>query len=543
MPSASVPAVHSESVTRAIEQNKGAALPLELVADTDIPVAPGEIIGGRYVVDGMLAAGGMGVVYTATHTELEQRVAIKFLRDSYSRSESLVQRFLNEARAAATLKNEHVVRVIDVGQLEGGRPYLVMEHLEGTDLEALLMREGPFDPDRAVRYVLEVCEALEEAHACGIIHRDIKPENLFVATAGSGRQQLKVVDFGLAKRIDAAPLVVTGPQDSMGSPCYMSPEQITTPHEVDTRTDIWSVGCVLYRLLTLTMPFDGSTILEVYARVLNAQPKPLGLVRPDLDRGIEAIVARCLEKDPKRRYQTIAELSAALTAYQGARSSGLVVSEASIPAAQPASEPPPAPERQGGGGLGLFAVAAVVLIASFCGAWSVRDGAARNQARAVVRGWVEWAMPRTSGGLETVLENADTVLAPVQLPEDLAVPKLGDRYVPLTLPSRGITTRHALTTKHGEASLLAEREHEAAFAGAPASLAPPDDTDEDEDATQKEAEYRRFLQTQRNIASQVDQIQNVAPAEPPRAALPAAPTTPPPVPRPAKPSIDDLKPP
>src|SRR5579871_6643835 len=149
--------IHTESIMRAIEQRRTGAPTLELVSEPDVPVAPGDVVGGRYVVDGMLAAGGMGVVCLATHMELHQRVAIKFLRENYAKNESLVQRFLNEARAAAVLKSENVVRVIDVGQLEGGRPYLVMEHLEGEDLEELAMREGPFDVDRAVHYTLEVC--------------------------------------------------------------------------------------------------------------------------------------------------------------------------------------------------------------------------------------------------------------------------------------------------------------------------------------------------------------------------------------------------
>ncbi|HEX4337795.1 MAG TPA: serine/threonine-protein kinase [Polyangiaceae bacterium] len=539
MTTESAPGRHSESVTRAIEQRREPkGPPLELVGESDIPVAVGGSVGGRYVVDGMLAAGGMGVVCVGTHTELQQKVAIKFLRESYARSDSLVQRFLNEARAAAVLKSENVVRVMDVGQMEDGRPFLVMEHLEGEDLEALLVKEGPLAVDRAVRYALEVCNALEEAHSAGIIHRDIKPENLFLATSGSGRQQIKVVDFGLAKRIDAAPLIVTGPQDSMGSPCYMSPEQITTPHEIDARTDIWSLGCVLYRMLTMTMPFDGSTVLEVYARVLNAQPRPLRTVRPDLDRGIETIVHRCLEKDPKRRYQTIAELAAALGAYQAARTSGVAASQSVVPVVREpvVDEPPPfIPRRRGPG---LFTIAAVVLIASFCGAWSVRDSQGRTEARAMLRGWVEWAMPRTSGGFETALEKADLALTPMPIPEDEAIPNLGDRYAPLLIASKGIVARHPFVDKHGQVTIVAEREHElTAVPDNGTGVAPSADSgdDDSEDPVEKQKQYVQFLETQRSIAKQVDQAQNATESAPVQHAPAPVP------PRPARPSVDDLK--
>jgi len=561
MPSERAPRVHSESVTRAIELRRDRTSPstLELVPEPDVPVAPGDVVGGRYVVDGMLAAGGMGVVCLATHSELGQRVAIKFLRETYARSDSLVQRFLNEARAAATLKSENVVRVIDVGQLDGGRPYLVMEHLEGTDLEALLVREGPFDVDRAVQYTLEVANALAEAHACGIVHRDIKPENLFLATAGSGRQTVKVVDFGLAKRIDATPLVVTGPHDSMGSPCYMSPEQITTPHQVDERTDIWSIGVVLYRLLTLTMPFDGSTVLEVYARVLNAHPTPLSRVRPDLDRGVEAIVARCLQKDPSRRYQTIGELTAALTVYQAQRSgvelpapvstrSGMALAPGSPAPQQTLAPVSPVPQRRGPR---LLLVAAVALVSSFCGAWSLRDGRTRAEARALLRGYVESVIPRTGGDVRTVLEQADLALTPVALPPDPAFPGLSDRFVPPALVARGVAARRPVLDGDDEPTVSAEPEREIADEGTggytrgSASSVQSGDADaafDSEEAARKKEEYRRLLEAERpqppeRAETPTPSEEGSEPSKSPPSVSPPVPADPPP----PKPSIDDLK--
>lgn len=547
------PRIHTESVMRAIEQRRSAPPTLELVSEPDVPVAPGDVVGGRYVVDGMLAAGGMGVVCLATHIELQQRVAIKFLRESYAKNESLVQRFLNEARAAAVLKSENVVRVIDVGQLEDGRPYLVMEHLEGEDLEALAMREGPFDVDRAVRYVLEVCSALGEAHASGIVHRDIKPENLFLASTAMGRQAVKVVDFGLAKRIDTTPLVVTGPQDSMGSPCYMSPEQITTPHEVDARTDIWSLGVVLYRLLTPTMPFDGSTVLEVYARVLNAQQKPMRSIRPELDRGIEAIVERCLQKDPSRRYQTIGELAAALTTYQSSRGgTEFVPSPVSVRTPSETVIPnvvfsTPPPKRRGPR---LFTVAAITLIASFCGAWSVRDDHTRSEARAVLKSYVDSVMVRTGGDLHTALEQADVLLTPVELPPDPVIPGLAYRYSPRAYVAGGVVSRRPVATGNGQVTIAAERERNDVTAGpvtgmpVPATRAVPagDSSDVDQetysevaDAARQQEEYRRYRESLRHAEQEAEDAE---PSPPPH----REPLKPPPAQTDApKPSIDDLK--
>jgi serine/threonine protein kinase len=539
---------------RAIEQRRSNPPTLELVGEPDVPVAPGDVVGGRYVVDGMLAAGGMGVVCIATHMELQQRVAIKFLRENYAKNDSLVQRFLNEARAAAVLKSENVVRVIDVGQLDGGRPYLVMEHLEGEDLEALVMREGPFDVERAIRYALEVCNALGEAHGSGIVHRDIKPENLFLASSGMGRQTVKVVDFGLAKRIDTTPLVVTGPQDSMGSPCYMSPEQITTPNEVDARTDIWSLGVVLYRVLTGTMPFDGSTVLEVYARVLNAQPKPMRAVRPDLDRGIEAIVDRCLQKDASRRYQTIGELAAALTTYQASRAgTEIVTTPVSVrtPSATAIPEvvfstPPPAKRR----GPRLFTVAAITLIASFCGAWSVRDDNTRAEARAMLKSYVDTAIPLTSGDLRTALEQADMLLTPVELPPDPAVPGLAYRYSRPAQVAAGVASKHPIVGSNGQLTIGAERERNdvttppipgtsvpatRAVPGAAAGDVDQETYSEVADAARQQEEYRRYRESLRHTEQQAEEAQPAPRRE-------SEPLKPPPAQAdPPKPSIDDLK--
>jgi len=292
-------------------------LPPEYATEIDEPVLPGTILSGRYVVGKVFAEGGMGVVCVGRHRELGHLVAIKFLRRDICDRPSIVQRFLNEAKAVAALRGDHVVRVLDIGQLDSGRPFLVMEHLEGEDLDRLVEREGPLPVDLALTYVIEACAALSEAHGKGIIHRDIKPENLFLADVGAGRFSVKVVDFGLAKRIDSSREVgLTGPRESMGSPCYMSPEQITTPQDVDVRTDVWSLGVTLYRLLTGTVPFSGDTMGQIYAHVLNNEPRPIYAVRRGLDSELDAIVRRCLKKDVEHRYQDIAELTEALVLYR-----------------------------------------------------------------------------------------------------------------------------------------------------------------------------------------------------------------------------------
>ena len=269
--------------------------------ESELPVPEGELLAGRYLVERMFAEGGMGIVCLGRHAQLDQPVAIKFLRRALSGRPAIVQRFLNEARALAQLRSEHVVRVIDVGQLDSGRPYLVMEHLEGVDLGALVDRDGPLSVETAVSYALQICEPLAEAHRLGIVHRDIKPENLFLWSGGPAQDVVKVLDFGLAKQLGSSKaLGVTGPQDSIGSPCYMSPEQITTPHLVDERTDIWSVGVVLHRLLTDTLPFDGANLLEVLSHVLSAVPKSLSEVNPSLDPELRCHRAALLGENSRR---------------------------------------------------------------------------------------------------------------------------------------------------------------------------------------------------------------------------------------------------
>ncbi len=284
------------------------------VAEVVARVAPGEVLEGKYRVERILGSGGMGVVVAARHLALRELVAIKFLRDEYAVDERLVARFLREARAAARIKSEHVARVFDVGTFDDGVPYMVMEHLAGADLAAHLEEQGPLPPEVAVDYVLQACEALAEAHACGIVHRDLKPANLFLTRRGDGTACIKVLDFGISKTDGAQGTsgVVTSHAAIVGSPIYMSPEQLTAPSDVDARADMFSLGIVLFELVAGRPPFSGETLPQLVAQILHAPAPLLRSVRPDAPPELEAVIARCLERDRTKRFADAAELAAEL---------------------------------------------------------------------------------------------------------------------------------------------------------------------------------------------------------------------------------------
>ncbi len=281
-----------------------------------LPVKKGDVLGGKYRVEKVLGVGGMGVVVAARHVELHTLVALKFmLPDALADSES-VERFSREARAAVQLTSEHAVRVSDVGKLKNGAPYMVMELLVGEDLGQLLDKLGTSLPvAHAVDYLLQASEAIAEAHALHIVHRDLKPRNIFLAQKPDGRQIVKVLDFGLAKSIQAmsgGERALTRTTAIMGSPQYMSPEQMRASRNVDARTDLWSLGACLYELLTGRPPFDAPTLPELCAMVLTAQPTPPHLVAPHIPLGLSLVVMTCLEKEPLKRFSDLGELAAAL---------------------------------------------------------------------------------------------------------------------------------------------------------------------------------------------------------------------------------------
>jgi serine/threonine-protein kinase len=305
-------------------------------AEGNVPVRVGDVLAGKYRVERVLGAGAMGVVVAARHMELHELQALKFMLPSALGDGEGVERFLREARAAARLKSQHVARVHDVGRLETGAPYIVMEYLEGSDLKALMEQRGPLPVVDTVRYLLQACEALAEAHAAGIIHRDLKPANLFLTAGPGGGACVKLLDFGIAKMPAGAPGAgeMTGTTALLGTPLYMSPEQMRSTRDVDARTDIWALGVILYRALTGKPPFAGSTLTEICTSVISDQPEPPSRLRPDLPAGLEAVILRCLAKNPAQRFGSIHELGAALMPFAG-------VGGAPVQPAESAPAPPP----------------------------------------------------------------------------------------------------------------------------------------------------------------------------------------------------------
>lgn len=282
--------------------------------------APGAIVADKYEIEGVLGEGGLGVVVAATHLHLDQKVAIKYLRGSAPRDRSMTDRFLREARLAAQIKSEHVVRVFDVATLADGTPYMVMEHLEGADLRTRLADSGAVPFSAAVDYVLQACEALAEAHVQGIVHRDLKPDNLFLARVSGGKDVLKILDFGISKLSDkytssSRVNVVTQAGDRLGTPLYMSPEQLEGSPNVDARTDLWAIGVVLYELCTGAIPFTGDSLPALCTAILTKTPVPATTLVPGLPSELDLIVGRCLAKNRDDRYQNVAELAEELAPF------------------------------------------------------------------------------------------------------------------------------------------------------------------------------------------------------------------------------------
>jgi serine/threonine protein kinase len=281
-----------------------------------LPFCPGDIIADKYEVVGVLGAGGVAYVISALHLELGEMVALKFLRPESLIHDEVVARFASEARAVARIKSEHVAHVFDVGAMPDGAPFIVMEYLEGKDLAVVLSERGRLPAKLAVDYVLQACEALACAHAGGIVHRDIKPENLFLTQAAGSVEVVKVLDFGISKSALAAAEPGGRRRANtmlpMGTPGYMSPEQIRDSGKVDARTDIWALGCVLSELLTGTSAFDAPTLPQLTASILEREPIPLRRLLPEAPPALEALIQKCLDKDADRRFQDVAELAVAL---------------------------------------------------------------------------------------------------------------------------------------------------------------------------------------------------------------------------------------
>lgn len=283
-------------------------------------VREGDIIAGKYRIERVLGQGAMGMVTAAMHVDLHERRAIKFMLPSCLGDAEFVERFMREARACARLKSRHVATVYDVGRLDNGAPYIVMEYLEGVDLKTLMRERKLLPIHEAVDYMLQACEAIGEAHQLGVIHRDIKPANMFLASGVGGAPCVKVLDFGIAKLVSSPG---TGPEHHdmtttdvvMGSPLYMSPEQMRSSRYVDARADIWSLGVVLYVMVTGVLPFQAGTTIELCAMILSGSPPRPSDINRKISPELDSIIMRCLEKDPANRWTQIADLANALRPY------------------------------------------------------------------------------------------------------------------------------------------------------------------------------------------------------------------------------------
>ncbi|HTR53837.1 MAG TPA: serine/threonine-protein kinase [Kofleriaceae bacterium] len=270
---------------------------------------PGTVLLGKYRVDSLIGEGGMGAVVKASHLDLDEKYAIKVLLPEMLSRQDIVQRFLREAKAAVKLKGEHVARVIDVGRLDGefeGVPYIVMEYLNGADLNAIIKHHGAQDPAVAADLLLQACEAIAEAHSIGIIHRDIKASNFFISQPENEAPHLKVLDFGIATAPQGTS-ELTDADAVIGTPAYMAPEQMRAARIADARSDIWSMGVVLYELLEGKRPFCSEVYSELCLKV--GMDPPEEMVAPGIPEGVRAIVLKCLEKPVERRYQSVAELA------------------------------------------------------------------------------------------------------------------------------------------------------------------------------------------------------------------------------------------
>jgi serine/threonine-protein kinase len=286
--------------------------------EEDVP--EGEILAGKYRAERVLGAGGMGVVVRVTHLEGPGVFALKFLRPSVARDSSAAKRFRREAEAAGRIESPHVVKISDVGELASGSPYLVMEYLEGTTLDARISGEMRLPLEQACDLALQIAEGLAAAHAMGVIHRDIKPANLFLTSGPDGAELLKIVDFGVSKILDPdspAGQHLTRTQTSVGSPLYMSPEQMRSARKADFRTDQWSLGAVLYRMATGHLPFDAKSLPRLCVQVLEGDFVPVATRCPDLPPSFAEVVERCFRLSPADRYLDIAELAEALVLFAG----------------------------------------------------------------------------------------------------------------------------------------------------------------------------------------------------------------------------------
>lgn len=391
----------------------------------DLP-APGTVLAGKYSVVRVLGEGGMGIVLEARHLRLGQGVALKMLRPTLLAEHDVVARFEREARAIARLQGPHVARILDVEVLDNGTPFMVMELLRGRELDAEIQVRGKLPVTEAVGYVLQACAGMSEAHRMGIIHRDIKPSNLFLSE-NEGYRSVKLLDFGISKLAGDVQVKVTTTATAFGTPLYMSPEQVRSAKDVDARADIWSIGVVLYELLSGKSPFDYPSATAVLAAIIADNPTPIGKLCPDLPRPLADAVTKALQKDPNARFPDVRALAAAIAPYGPPRDDPSMAAVVAEIFGARGDAPAPAPLGGGGSRKGLFiGVAALAAALSLAISFLLSRGREPAQDTRVV---AEPASPPRTAGTPTGPVVEPAAPEPTAAPVPSAAPTASSRPI------------------------------------------------------------------------------------------------------------------
>jgi len=419
----------------------------------------GAVVAGKYRIERKLGEGGMGLVVAASHLSLGGQVALKFLSTGDELRPEAVTRFTREAQSVTRIKSEHIARVLDMGTVESGAPFIVMELLEGQDLHKFVRRKGPLPIAEAVEFILQAAEGVAEAHAAGIVHRDLKPANLFLSYRPDGSPFVRVLDFGIAKNLqakkEAGDVSLTVGTDVLGSPNYMAPEQIRNPKDVDPRADIWSLGAILYKLLTGRTAFEADNPSATLAMIVMEEAEPVRMLRPDVPPQLEAIVQRCLEKKIDRRFQSVDELACALLPFAPPRPRGRPWSPTpvldftpEIKASQPQTAPPTIDRHDGSGKsnplpsrsswppvviVGFITSVAIVVIGILL---VVRASSAKDADKAT------FAEPRSSASVPMVITEKPSAEEPKD--DSVVVPARASPSITMPSPS---ATASVTTTK------------------------------------------------------------------------------------------------